>query len=199
MADINGLATTPLDTWILYGLIIFIFLFIATRRWSFYWISAGLLIIFSFNYIYSEIRQQNLRQLIFYSVNSSWAIDFIEDKKYHSIADSILLADADKVDYQLSPYRQEMGLSTGSNNIKKIIVPNLGEVIVWHGLHILLANACLQDKDLPLNFDYVLYKVSRTRQKCYQEQILLRKFVNNQVSSYVKYNLRSQGALIIDI
>ena len=30
-------------------------------------------------------------------------------------------------------------------------------------------------------------------------QILLRKFVNNQELSYVKYNLHTEGALIVDI
>ena len=198
-ADVHSLATTMLDTWILYGLIFIVFLFFTTRKWTYYWVAASLLMIFSLNIIYTDIQRNKLKQLVFYSVNSSWAIDFIEDKNYLSIADSMLLADKSKIDYLLTPYRRQNGLSPGIKNVKRQFVPDLGVVIVWHGNRILLANPCLKEKDMPRNFDYVLYKAGRTPQNCYQEQILLRKLVNNQVLSYAKYNLRAQGALIVDI
>jgi competence protein ComEC len=198
-ANIYSLTTTVFDTWILYGLIFIVMLFFTTRKWTYYWLAAGLLFIFSLNIIYTDIKQNKLKQLVFYSVNRSWAIDFIEDKNYLSIADSVLLADKSKIDFLLTPYRRQNGLSPGSKNIKQQTIPDLGLAIVWHGKRILLASPCLEEKDIPLNFDYVLYRTGRTPQNCYQEQILLRKFVNNQVLSYTKYNLRSQGALIVDI
>ena len=198
-ADIHSLTTTMLETWLLYGLIIIIFLYFTTRKWPYYWVSAILVLIFSFNIIYTDNQKNKLKQLVFYSVNYSWAIDFIEDKNYHLLADPLLQADIKKIDYSITPYRRQNGLSAGSDKIKKLLIPELGEVIVWHGKRILLASPCLDEKDIPRHFDYVLFKVSRTVQNCYQEQILLRKFVNNQGLSYNKYYLRSQGALIVDI
>ena len=199
LADINDLVPTMIETWILYGLIIFIFLFFTTRKWGFYWLTLGLLSVFCFNFVYYEVRSHKLKQLVFYSVNRSWGIDFIEDRQYYFLADSMLLADVDKIEYQITPYRLKNGLSPSNNIVRKFSQPDLGEIIVWQGKHILLAIPCLREEDSPQLFDFVLYKVSRTQQNCYQEQILLRKFVNNQVLSYAKYNLRSQGALIVDI
>jgi len=198
-ADIHSLAITILDTWLLYGLIIFLFMFFTTRKWSYYRVAFGLLMVFSINIIYADIQHKKLNQLVFYSVNRSWAIDFIEDKSYKIVADSLLLIDEGKIDYLLTPYRRKNGLSPGSKDISQQIIPDLGEVLVWHGKRILLANGCVEEKDIPAYFDFVLYKVSRSGQNCYQEQILLRKFVNNQDLRYVSYNLRDQGALIVDI
>ncbi len=198
-ADIHSLSTTLLDTWILYGLIITVFLYFTTRKWTYYWVTAALLLVFSLSIIYADTQSKKIKQLVFYSLNSTWAIDFIEDKNYHLVADSLLQADIKKIDYNITPYRRQNGLSPGSNKIKKLAIPDLGEVIVWHGKRILLASPCLAEKDIPRHVDYVLYKVGRTAQNCYQEQILLRKFVNNQGLSYNKYYLRSQGALIVDI
>ena len=140
-----------------------------------------------------------MRQLVFYSVNYSWAIDFIEDSRYYPFADSLLLTDRNKIEYHLTPYRQQNGLIPGGKSVKQMSIPELGEIMVWQGKRILLANPCLEEKDIPGYFDFVLYKVGATGQYCYQEQILLRKFVNNQGLSYNKYYLRSQGALIVDI
>jgi hypothetical protein len=198
-ADIHSLAISILDTWLLYGLIIFLFMFFITRKWSYYRVALGLLIIFSINIIYSDIQHKKLNQLVFYSVNRSWAIDFIEDKSYNLVADSLLLINEGQINYLLTPYRRKNGLSPGSKDIRQQTIPDLGEVLVWHGMQVLLANSCIEEKDIPGYFDFVLYKVSRSGQNCYQEQILLRKFVNNQDLRYVSYNLRDQGALIVDI
>ena len=198
-ADIHSLSTSIFDTWLFYGLIISVFLYFTTKKWMFYGLTVGLLLIFSFNLLYVNIRDYKLTQLVFYSVNNSWAIDFVEDKNFNTIADSALLADDSKLDYLLTPYRREKGLSLGNIAIRQEQVQELGEVLVWHGKRILLANPCLEEYDIPQYFDYVLYKVNRTENNCYQEQILLRKFVNNKGLSYVKYNLHIEGALIVDI
>ena len=198
-ADIHSLSISMLGVWLLYGLIISVFLYFTTRKWLFYGLTAGLLIIFSFNLLYANIREFKLTQLVFYSVNNSWAIDFVEGKSFNTIADSVLLADESKLDYLLTPYRREKGLSPGNLAIRQEPVQDLGEILVWHGKRILLANPCLEEYDIPQYFDYVLYKVNRTENNCYQEQILLRKFVDNQELTYVKYNLHTEGALIVDI
>jgi hypothetical protein len=109
------------------------------------------------------------------------------------------LADKNIIDYQLTPYRRKLGLSPGGRIISRQSIPELGEVIVWCGKRILFANPCLEEKDIPGYFDFVLYKTSRTAQQCYQEQILLRKFVTVLGTSYTRHNLRLQGALIVDI
>jgi competence protein ComEC len=197
-ADIHGVSFSILNTWLVYGLIVFAVLFLLTKNWSYYWLTAGLVIIFSLSFIYADVQSNKLQQLVFYSVNHSWVIDFIERKTYHSKADSSLLADAGKIDYSLTPYRRKSGLFLSESGIREQIT-DLGEVVVWHGKRILLANPCLDEKEIPPYFDFILFKITQTRQNCYQEQILLRKFVNNKEAGYTRYNLRSQGALIVDI
>jgi len=198
-ADIHGLSFSILDTWLVYGLISCAILFILTRNWSYYWLTTGLLLVFALSFIYADIQRNSLKQLVVYSVNNSWAIDFIEGKRYSAKADTLLLADPGKIDYLITPYRQKNGLSRSKNKLKEEVIADLGEVIVWHGKRILLANTCIAENDIPPYFDIILFKITQRRQNCYQEQILLRKFVNNQQQGYSRYNLRSQGALIVDI
>jgi competence protein ComEC len=199
LADINSLSFSILDTWLFYGLIAGAIFFIMTKARSFYWLTGGLLIVFGLSLIYADIQSNKLKQLVFYSVNHSWAIDFIERKSYDTKIDSALLADTGKIDYHLTPYRRKYGLSPVDSSIEQQVISGLGAVIVWHGKRILLANTCLAETVIPPYFDFILFKISQTPQNCYQEQILLRKFVNNQEPGYSKYNLRSQGALIVDI
>jgi len=198
-AEVNSLVLILLDTWLFYGIIILVFLFYQTKNWSFYWLTSGLVIILCYSSIYAHYQQVKLKQIVFYSVNRSWAIDFIAEQRYHLIADTLLLADSNKTGYHIAPYHRQNGLLPANESIEQISVSDLGEVIVWHDKRILLANPCLGVNDIPEIFDFVLFKVSRTPANCYQEQILLRKFVNNQDVSYGRYNLHSQGALIVDI
>jgi len=198
-ADIHNLAPTILDTWMLYGLILFAFLFISLKRWAYYKFAALTVLLLSINFLYADIRTNSFRQIVFYSVNNSWAIDLVEDKNYLPLADSLLLTNKRKIDFLLNPYRRFHGLAPVNSDINKTSVANLGEVIVWHGKSILLANPCLEEREIPKDFDFVLYKTSQSGMKCYQEQILLRKFVNNQEVKYTRHNLHTQGAIIIDI
>jgi competence protein ComEC len=198
-ANLDSLAPTIADTWVVYGIIFFIFLFIYYRKWTYYWISFVLVVLLSLSFFYNDFRNRDIKQIVFYSVGRGWAIDFIEDKKYVSVIDPTLAKDKGKIDYHLLPYRRNLGLVPGESSLGLITVANLGEVFVWHGHKILLANPCLEIKEIPEYFDFVLYKIEQTTENCYQDQILLRKFVDNRYQGYSKYNLRTKGALIVDI
>jgi competence protein ComEC len=199
LTDINDLAPSISDTFLLYGIIIFTFLYLMTGKTYFYRIVAGVLIIFGINLTYVNQQNNNLKQIVFYSVNNSWAIDFIENKKYTSITDSLLNLDQDKINYQITPYRRYHGLSSTNNSVERRMITDLGEITVWHGRKILLANPCIKPEAIPDHFDFVMFKVGQSGMECYQEQILLRKFVDDQGVGYIEHNLRSDGALIVDI
>jgi len=125
--------------------------------------------------------------------------DFIENKKFLSITDTLHYTDQSKIDYQITPNRRYYGLISSNEAVSNRIIPNLGVVTVWHGKTILLANPCIKVDEIPGIFDFVLYRTDQSNTICYQEQILLRKFVNNQGAGYKEHNLRKDGALIIDI
>ena len=126
-----------------YGIIILALLFFQNRKWSYYWLTFGLVITLCCSFIYTNYQHNKLKQIIFYSVNRSWAIDFIAERRYQLIGDSLLLADSNKIGYHLSPYRLQNGLSYAMNNIEQTSVSELGEVMVWHDKRILLApRAC---------------------------------------------------------
>ena len=103
------------------------------------------------------------------------------------------------MNYKIDPYRRNHALKASNSTVEKSKISNLGEVTVWHSKKILLANPCISLKTIPTHFDFVLFKVSQSGMKCYQEQILLRKFVNDQGVGYSEHNLRSDGAVIVDI
>ena len=198
-ADINDLATSVLDTFLLYGIIIFAILYLVTRKNYYYGLVAGTVLVFGVNLTYINHQNTHLKQIVFYSVNKSWAIDFIENKKYTSITDSLLNLDQDQMNYNITPYRRYHGLIATNSTVEKRLIADLGEISVWHGKKILLANPCILPEAIPDHFDFVLFKVGQSGIKCYQEQILLRKFVNDQSVGYAEHNLRSEGALIVDI
>jgi len=114
-------------------------------------------------------------------------------------ADPLILLDSNKIDYLLTPYRRFYGLSQNNTSVTSISVVSIGEVIVWHGKRILLAEPCLVLAKIPPHFDYVLYKSSLSTRECYQEQNVLLKLVKNQAEYYKAYDLQLEGALIIDI
>ncbi len=198
-ADISNLAPSILDTWLLYGMLIFISTYYITRKQSYYLLALFLTIVFSFNLIFSNFERSQLKQIVFYSVNNSWAVDLIENEKYSMFADPLILLDSNKIDYLLTPYRRFYGLSQNNTSVTSISVVSIGEVIVWHGKRILLAEPCLVLAKIPPHFDYVLYKSSLSTRECYQEQNLLLKLVKNQAEYYKAYDLQLEGALIIDI
>ena len=198
-ADINDLAPAIHHTLLLYGLIIFMFLYTGTKRLIYFRAMIVLVFVLGISMIVTDTQNRRIRQIVFYSVSNSWAIDFIENKSYSSMADSLLIANRTKLDYQITPYRRYHSLASSNEIIKTKLIPDLGEIAVWHSKKILLANPCIKPEDIPGYFDFVLYKTDQSDAKCYQEQILLRKLVDNQGAGYEEYNLRSNGALIVDI
>jgi len=198
-ADINNLAPTILDTWLLYGIVTFVFMFFVFKRRSYYWLAGSLILVYSFGFLSSKVERSQLRQIVFYSVSNSWAVDFIENEMYSTFADPLILMDLNKLDYLLTPHRRYYALKPKITPLESVSMVSIGEVIVWHGKRILLARSCLSVANIPPYFDYVLYKTSQSNRDCYQEQNLLLKLVNNDVEPYSVYDLNAEGALIIDI
>lgn len=198
-SDIHNLAPTILDTWLIYAFLVLVFLFIIQKNWLYYKLALVVVLTLVTSFIYTDYQARNFKQIVFYSVNNSWAVDLIVGKQYTSLADSGLVANKEKVDYLIHPYRRFYGLTQGKQLLNKKKFPGLGDVLVWEGKKILLARACLKEDEIPPYFDYVLYKVNKADKKCYQEPILLSKFVENHQQHYVKYELRKNGAQIINI
>ena len=199
MADIHNLAPTITETWLIYALIVFTFLYIVARAKIYYRLASALTILLWVNLVYASYQSHNLRQIVFYSINNGWAVDLVDNKHYIALADSALLADAGKLAFLVTPYRRFYGLTANPATPVHQAIPGLGEVIVWQGRALLLADPCREPDAIPRYFDYVLYKAGQSAVNCYQDQILLRKFVNDAGADYQTYNLRTDGALIIDL
>ena len=64
-ADISNLAPSILDTWLLYGMLIFISTYYITRKQSYYLLALFLTIVFSFNLIFSNFERSSLNKSYF--------------------------------------------------------------------------------------------------------------------------------------
>jgi hypothetical protein len=148
--------------------------------------------------VYQEVQLNSTRQINIYSIHNRWAIDLVENRKYQTITDSTLLQENNKIDYHINPTRNQYNLTLSDIPLKTIRT-TWGDVFVWYDQVILIANPCTKREEIPGEFDIILMKPSVSKRHCYQEQIVLRKLVDEQGVHYTEHNLREAGALIIKI
>ncbi len=199
MADIHNLAPTIADTWLVYGLLVFAFLYLTAGKVMYFRLATALTVVLCLNLFYAGYRSRHLRQMVFYSINRGWAVDLVAGRRFVSFADTALLANREKRAFLVTPYRRFYGLKPALARPVRQQVAGLGEIIAWQGKTLLLANPCLKPTEMPPYFDFVLFRAGQSAAKCYQDQILLRKFVSDEGVRYQVHNLRTEGALIVDL
>ncbi|MEN8250173.1 MAG: ComEC/Rec2 family competence protein, partial [Bacteroidota bacterium] len=197
-ADIQNLVPSIFESWITYGIIILFFLFLIEKKRLYYHLSLAAIIVLVANLFYWEIKGNNLRQVTIYSIHNRWAIDLIENRKYQTITDSLLSTETSKIDFHITPYRRQFNLQIDNRSIKTRKT-QWGDAFVWHGKKILLADPCINSIELPEIFDLLLIKPAVSSYDCYQEQIVLRKLVEDQQIHFEEHNLKKEGALIINL
>ncbi len=157
-SDLNNIYLNVPQTWVLYAVISFLFLFLVYKNkyWA-KWASLSI-IIFSVLLGYRWVKNNQLIQIIAYDVSNHYALDFIQAGQVFSIMDSSLMTKPDKIHFHIKPNR----LLTGAtrlplSNVAYKDTPQ-GKALVWNNKSILILNGPT-DKEYP--FDIVFSKKER--------------------------------------
>ncbi|MEX2336910.1 MAG: ComEC/Rec2 family competence protein [Fulvivirga sp.] len=100
-AQILNIHMTVFETWLIFGITVFLLIFFQFKKLSYAWFSLVLALIFS------GVRITNLLQpgdkIIFYKISNHTAIDFITDRNSIIYSDPELKNNEDKISYHITP------------------------------------------------------------------------------------------------
>ncbi|MCF6359857.1 MAG: ComEC family competence protein [Cyclobacteriaceae bacterium] len=143
------------QTWVLYLLISFIYLFIVYKKKYWAKLASFSMILFSFLIGNRWVNNNQLTQIISYKVTKHLALDFIQSGQLVSVMDTLLIEKPDKIHYHINPNRLLTGASE-VGSVKLAMKKKLyGTALVWNGTSILI----LDELDLREHpFDIVFSK-----------------------------------------
>ncbi len=182
-SNLNTIYLNVPQTWALYMLIIFLFLYVVYK--NLYWAkwASFSLVVFSVLIGYRWVHNNQLKQIIAYRMSKHYAIDLIQSGQLVSVMDSGLVNKPSKIRFHINPNR----LLTGANkpNISKLAMKTIsyGTAIVWNGTSVLLLDKPMEGEH---PFDIVFSK--RKPQKVY--------FNGEPLSGT---NLNQQGLLKVEL
>ncbi len=156
-SDLNNIYLNVPQTWLLYLVIIFLFLFVVYK--NIFWakmasISMVMLTIFIG---YSWIKNNQLKQITVYNIPYHFSLDLIQSGESVSIMDSLLMEKPDKIHFHINPNRMLNGVNTYADtaNYAWQQLP-YGKALVWNNTSILMLDRNAKAEEFP--FDIVLSK-----------------------------------------
>ncbi len=197
-ANIDSLAPGIAETWLIYALLLALYLYFVYRQKAYRYLTFGVALLLTIILSIHEYRAGHLKQIVFYSAGSDYAIDLVRHRQYFSLMDSTLRQNNEKVAFLITPYRRKWRLQPASHAAAVGTVPGLGRVVVWQGCKLLLAGQCLTKDQIPEVFDFVVLPAIRSSD-CAANRVVLRKFVKQGRIMYEEHDLTRQGALLIDL
>jgi competence protein ComEC len=128
---VENVYITPLQCWILIGLLLAVLLLHHTRKFVWVKMICFLGVIFSGLQWYHYHRDVNIRQLTVYNIAGHTAVDLIENGKAYFIADSSLRTLAQKVDFHVSSNRIKCGVKRIYSGVELQENRRGCSIIVW--------------------------------------------------------------------
>lgn len=102
------------------------------------------------------------------------------------------------INYSIEPHRMALDLRKSVEKPVMNHYHDLGQLLVWRGIKILIIGDCTAIQEIPVWFDFVLL-VEDDENKCYHDQILFRKLVDMEGERYQSYDINSEGAFVYNL
>jgi competence protein ComEC len=154
---LDNIYITPAQSWLLFLLVISLIVFVERRKFSYLWIPAGIVLLFSGIQWWQLVQQNQVSKLVVYKVPNFSAVDLIHGGRSTFIKDSTLNDNADKIRFHIQPNRLINGVSAvESADVSSTRETAFGKVIWWRGKSILY---CLNpyEGDYPkIQVDYLI-------------------------------------------
>ncbi len=158
-SDLDSIYLNVSQTWLLYLLITFLFLFVVYKNKLWSRMASFSMILFSILVGHRWVKNNYTKQIIAYKVSNHYAIDLIQSSQVFFIMDSSLRNKPDKIHFHIKPNRLLRGASQADSSnfvVKKLPI---GTAVVWNGRSVLVLNKP-STKKYP--FDIVFYKKDST-------------------------------------
>lgn len=108
---LKGITITVTETWVVYFIMTFLFIYLLNRRVRYLYIVLSLTIVFLAFQLVESLEQSQQKRFIVYAVPKTAAYDFIDGKKDVFIADSSLLNNDSKIQFHIRNNWWEKGLT----------------------------------------------------------------------------------------
>lgn len=195
-SSVDGIHLTMAEVVIIYFIILSIgACYIRFSAWKFSLAFMLILLFFSYR-IYQVKRMHAYSGIVFYSLSTGWAIDFINHGQVTMATDMSFPDNIGRYQYSILPNRLVKHLPT-SVNTSGYYMRNtqLGKLISWHNRTILIASDCTSPR-LWKEVDYVLVS------SCYpigEGQKFSKVLINRSYTSPKIHLLKKEGALEIKL
>jgi competence protein ComEC len=199
---ITGLYLTPLEVWLCYGFIVFVFLALQFRSFATLTFSTVVFFVLMGSVFMRNIRSLKQRRMVFYEIPDKTAIDIIDGKTSTLLISTYQPSEIELLQFQIDPYRRFRMLKSISEDIRlwsdmSSPVEQEGpfRILVWHGIKVLILERSLVDYDLmkPINCDvFVLCNNAITDLKDLPEAITYSKLLlsSDYQSTHVRKLIR---------
>lgn len=107
---IENLYITPLQCWLLIGILVAILLLIETRRFKWAITTASFVVVFSFVQWHHFQSDVNIQKITVYNIPGHSAVEFTDCGRAYFVADSVLMANSDKIGFHILPHRVKLGV-----------------------------------------------------------------------------------------
>ena len=162
---INNIHITPIQCWLLMGILIALILVFEFKSLQWLYVSFALTLAFTivqWNHFFESVDQ---KQMIVYSINKHQAIEFIDRGQSYFVCDSSLQNDAEQVRFHIEPNRLIHGVSSTESKIPFGV--NINGVTYYQWNNKTFAWMVDEDCTLPTHasFDFLIVSKNSLRKK----------------------------------
>jgi competence protein ComEC len=189
-SDINSIYLNVPQTWVLYLVIGFLFMFVVYRHKKWANLASICMVLLSILIGARWINNNKLKQITVYNIPYHLSIDLMQSGKIISLMDSLLVDKIDKIHFHINPNRLLNGVSsykmTEEHAWKQLPI---GKALVWNNVSILLVEEKFENQKAP--FDIVLSNLDT-----HKIRIKNSKAEGQNVS---EYELKNKGAMVLNL
>lgn len=202
-SQIDEVSITTMDTWLIYLFIGALLLLFHYRNIKFAGLAVAILAMLSFNQLQQIMDNSNQLSIVIYDINRHAAVDFVSGHDVHTLMDSTLQIDQNRLRFHVAPFRLNAGLSNPFEKDYPPVYREVGEskLVVWKGLTLFFLT---KSTDLSLvdmvNPDYLIIQNNAVRDLEELAQFRATKVVADRTNSYYvsKYLKEQSNELAVD-
>lgn len=189
-SDLNNIYLSVAQTWVLYFLIGFLFLFIVYKNKEWAKMASVSMVVLSFLIGYRWVNNNHLKQIAVYNIPYHLSIDLIQSGNAITLMDSSLMVKNDKIHFHINPNRLLRGVNSYQDSLQHAWKQlSYGKALVWNNVSILVLDDETGEKDYP--FDMILSNLDTEKVKMVEKK--------KEDRSLKFYDLEQNGGLIIDV
>lgn len=163
-AVINGIDISQSQAWLLYGLMLFLILFLAYKQLRYFALATLVVAMLAVQEVQEIISQRNQRTLVVYNMRNATALSFVQGQQGAVLSDQPLAPQ--NYTFNIQPYLWHKGVPEAAQHtftdatvpgISHTLLPDSNSLVVWQGKRVLVVSKPIKVQPLPdFEIDYLL-------------------------------------------